>query len=262
MNLPLADPTELADAIGKVDRFVVVLDFDGTLAPIVDHPDDAALGPGAFNAITRLAARTPVVISSGRHLEDLRDRLEGLAVLLVGGHGAEVGDHDQTIVQLVDAGSVVSTLDAIEERLHRLVGAAQGWIIERKPTSLAVHYRLAANDDVRALLPRIRALLDERRHDPPGFALMEGKQVVEMRPRGSDKGQALEWLLDAYPGKLPLVIGDDVTDEDAFAVAEHHRGIGIFVSEIDRPTQATERLRSPASVVAFLDRLAELQAED
>ncbi len=263
MTLPAADPVQLAAVMGRPADHLVVVDFDGTLAEIVDRPDDAALAPGALQALRRLARATTVAICSGRDVEDLRKRTIGAEAILVGGHGAHIVAGDATLVELVDVDAVVHTLDAVEGDVRTLLEDRPGWLIERKPTSLAVHHRLVPVDDETARLPALRSLLARRLGDAPGFQLLDGKSVVELRPEGIDKGRAVEWLLRYVPGSLPLVIGDDVTDEDAFAVARRHNGTAILVAEVERRSLASDRLRDPTAVVAFLRALgANAHTED
>jgi trehalose 6-phosphate phosphatase len=162
---------------------------------------------------------------------------------------------DGTEAPLIDPDTVVATLDAVEAELERLVAEEPGWLLERKQASLAVHHRLADEDSVTSHLPRVEALLERRRHEPPGFEVLSGKAVAELRPAGADKGAALHRIHAATPDLLPLMIGDDVTDEDAFAAAHELGGQGILVSDQPRPTAADRRLADPDAVVRFLDAL-------
>jgi hypothetical protein len=88
--------------------------------------------------------------------------------------------------------------------------------------------------------------------DAPGFEILEGKAVMEMRPAGVNKGEAIAWLEVHFPDRTPLVFGDDVTDEDAFRVAQERGGDAILVAEVARPTLARWRLDGPDRVVALL----------
>lgn len=251
----LSDPAALAVVLAPVERWLVVLDFDGTLAPIVDHPDLAAPAPGAVEAVEELTRRTTVAIVSGRPIADVRRRLRGLDVAYAGGHGTELVLADGTEAPLIDPDTVVATLDTLEAELEPLLAGEPGWLLERKQASLAVHHRLATEDSVTDFLPRVEALLERRRHDPPGFEVLNGKAVAELRPTGADKGAALRRIHAATPELLPLMVGDDVTDEDAFAAAQELGGQGILVSDQPRPTAADRRLADPDAVVRFLDAL-------
>ena len=255
-GLPLADPDRLGTELRPLERWLVVLDFDGTLAPIVDHPDLATPAPGAIEILQVLAAAAPVAVLSGRPIADVRRRLQDLPAAYAGGHGAELVLADGADAPLVDPDTVRSTLDRAEAAMRALVDDEEGWFVERKQASLAVHHRLAGQDSVAAHIPRVQALLEHHAEEPPGFQVMAGKAVVELRPNGADKGRALERLLEHTPQLLPLVIGDDVTDEDAFEVARARDGRAILVAEADRPTAATDRIADPDAVVRLLAALA------
>lgn len=253
--LPLENPTTLATRLGPVEQRLVVLDFDGVLSHIVDHPDQAVAVAGALDAIRRVLARTSVAVVSGRPIADLTPRLAGLPLTLAGAHGAELVHADGAVDHLVDPTEVAGTLDAVEGDIRALVDDQLGWLVERKPTSLAVHHRLASHDSVDERLPRVRATL-EHHADNDQFTVLAGKAVLELRPAGVDKGRALERIAARVPARRPLVVGDDLTDEDAFVVANALDGDAILVADEPRPTVASSRLRDPEAVVAFLSALA------
>ena len=255
-ELPLADPEELGAALRPLTRWLVVLDYDGTLSPIVDHPDLANPAPGAVELLQAVSRVAPVAILSGRPIADVRRRLQDLPAAYAGGHGAELVLADGTAAPLVDPDSVKPTLDRAEAAMRALVDDEEGWFVERKQASLAVHHRLAGQDSVAAHTPRVQALLEHHAEAPPGFHVMAGKAVLELRPNGADKGRALERLLQHTPALLPLVIGDDVTDEDAFEVARARGGRAILVAETTRTTAATDRIANPDAVVRLLAALA------
>ncbi len=257
MNLPTPSSRELAAQLGPLADATVVLDFDGTLSPIVDRPEAAVPAPGALEALRAVASRTQVAVLSGRPLGELRDRLPAADVTLIGGHGAHIRTSDGQEHHLVDASTLTAVLDEVETALLELVADGSGWLIERKLASLAVHHRLVPEDEEEELLPRIDAVLDAHGDDPPGFTVLHGKAVRELRPRGVDKGRALRWLLEREPGRTPVVFGDDETDEDAFRVALEVGGKGILVAAEERPTAAGVRLPDPAAVVQVLAAWAE-----
>lgn len=240
--------------IGDPAGWVFVIDFDGTLSPIVDHPEDAAPAPGAVAALTALADRTEVALLSGRALDDLLARLGAVpdGVLVVGGHGSEARMPDGTREALADPEAAREVLDEVEADLLARLDAAAGWQVERKPTSLAVHHRRVDEDRAAAALPDVRATLDAATDRGPGFAVLAGKAVLELKVRGVDKGVALGWIADRCGGRRPFVLGDDVTDEDAFAAALARDGEAVRVAEHGAPTSARHRLRDPSRVVTLL----------
>lgn len=251
----LADPDQLGAALRPLERWLVVVDFDGTLAPIVDHPDLASPAPGALHTLRALAAATAVAVLSGRPIDDVRRRLDGLTAAYAGGHGAELVLADGSDAPLVDPATVSDTLDRAERVIRGLVDEEPGWLVERKQASLAVHHRLADTDSVTAHGPRVEALLEHHANEPPGFEVLAGKAVLELRPSAANKGRALERIAERTPELVPLVIGDDVTDEDAFEVARARGGHAILVAETPRPTAANDRIADPDAVVRLLAAL-------
>jgi trehalose 6-phosphate phosphatase len=267
---PGDDLDALLSRIGDPRGWRFVIDFDGTLAPIVDRPEDAAPAPGALEAVTALSGSCDVALLSGRALDDLVARLGRVPdrVLLVGGHGNEARHPDGTREALTDLEAARGPLDDLEAALGDLLDQEAGWQVERKPTSVAVHHRRVEDQAVDAQLPRVRSLLEDATDREPGFVLLEGKAVVEPKVRGVDKGVALRWLAALADGRgpegskaVPLVLGDDTTDEDAFAVAVACGGEAVRIAEAPTATSARYRLRDPSRVVTLLravnDRLGD-----
>lgn len=255
MSVPLSEPAALAAELGPAEALLIVLDFDGTVAPIVDRPDAARPAPGATEALRRLAVRTTVAMLSGRSVDDLQARLPDLPLILAGGHGAQIRAVDGHVLDLVDVATVTATLDATQEAVEQLVDDRIGWFVERKPTSLAVHHRLVPEPEEDERLPRVRAVLEQHHGDDPGFEVVAGKSVLEIRPRSIDKGKALDRIAGQVPDLLPVMIGDDLTDEDAFTSARTRGGHAVLVATDDRDTAANARVADPQAVVALLDLL-------
>jgi len=261
MTCPDPSPPEaVADAILAAGRPLALLDFDGTLSPIVDDPEAAAPAPGAIDAVRTLAGAIPVALVSGRPVADLLRRIPAdLPVTLAGGHGAEVrtsaGDHHT----LVDLGVVTPTLDRLERELAVTVDPAAGWYVERKPTGVAVHRR-RVRGPVEPVLTEVRRRMQAVIDTPPGFGFVDGKAVTELRVTGIDKGGVVRRLAAQWPDRIPFFVGDDVTDEDAFEACRDLGGCTVIVAEAPRPTVAGLRLTSPKDVVAMLERLVGLLA--
>jgi alpha,alpha-trehalose-phosphate synthase [UDP-forming]/trehalose-phosphatase len=241
-------------------RLVVVLDFDGTLAPIVDRPQQAAMVEGVRALLAALHAppRTQVAIISGRALADLRARvgLDGLHV--AGNHGLEASGPAWGAVP--PAGDAAEALARCAARLRRRLAHIPGVLVEDKGAGVSVHLRLAPRE---AAGPVVDAVLDEVDGCPPGqLEVRRGKMVVEIRPAVDwDKGRAVRSLLETVVGSdwpvraAVIYVGDDHTDEDAFAALGPH-GITVRVGTDGAPTAARYRLRDPHEVRRFLSMLA------
>jgi trehalose-phosphatase len=208
-------PAELRRAIvqiARTPRLLVACDYDGTLAPIVENPEQARPLPEAVGALRSLAAlhETTTAVISGRALRDLAtlSRLPA-EVHLVGSHGSEF---DIGFVHALDD-EARDLHRRIEAELERLAADAPGVQLEVKPASIAVHTRRAERD--------VAARISEAVRSGPctwdGVQVTEGKEVIELAVVQTDKGLALDVLRHQVGATAAVFVGDDVTDEKAFA---------------------------------------------
>lgn len=238
-------------------RPAVFLDFDGTLTPIVERPEQALMDTETRALVARLARLCPVAVVSGRDLPDVRARV-GLEVCYAGSHGFDIAGPGGLRHAYPQAVAAEPKLDAAERELRAALAGIAGALVERKRFSIATHYRLVRSADVAAVERAVNAV----RGRNPGLRRGRGKKVIELLPDVDwDKGAAVLWLLHALDldaaDVLPIYIGDDLTDERAFrALAK--RGVGIVVRDRLRPTLARYRLRDPVEVRGFLATLAGL----
>jgi trehalose-phosphatase len=253
-------------ALGAVDlvrarvagrRAMVFLDYDGTLTPIVARPEDAVLSADMRARVRALADRAPVAVVSGRDLADVEARVGLPGLVYVGSHGFDVAGPPGSGIRLEVGMELVPELDAAERALRARLAAVPGALVERKRFSLAAHYRLVPEP----LRDRVREAVAAALAAHPRLRCEPGKAVLDLRPGVDwDKGRAVAWLLDRLaPGAVGVYVGDDVTDESAFA-ALRGRGIGIAVGVAGRETAAELALRDPGEVGAFLPTLATLLA--
>lgn len=249
-----------ADSMLSDRQPAVFFDFDGTLSDIVDDPDAARLTAGAAEAVQSLTARCPVAVLSGRDLADVRQRIGLPGIWYAGSHGFELigpdGEHHQNDA----AAAALPVLEEAAAELRGELGAIPGVAVEHKRFGVAVHYRNAARDRVGEVAAAVRAAGQRT-----ALRVTTGREVIELRPNIDwDKGKTLRWVVDqirdAQSGPLvPIYLGDDITDEDAFD-AVHDDGIAIVVrhsDDGDRATAAQFALDSPARVSEFTKRLAQ-----
>jgi trehalose 6-phosphate phosphatase len=243
-------------------RLAVFLDYDGTLTPIAKRPDQAKLSNAMRAAVEGLARLATVAIISGRDLKDVRARVGLDRIFYAGSHGFDIaGPGGQE--QAFQAGeSFLPDLDRAERELALRVDRITGAHVERKRFSIAVHYREVPEN----LLADVKAAVHQTRAHFPRLRRSSGKKIFELQPDVDwHKGKALQWLLTTLgldcPDVLPLYIGDDVTDEDAYQSLQG-RGIGIVVRDEPRPTLAAYALENPDDVNEFLMALtARLEKE-
>jgi len=237
-------------------RAAVFLDYDGTLTPIVAHPDLAVLAPQAGEAMQRLGRVATVAVVSGRALASVR-ALVGLDdIVYAGNHGFEIRGPGGTALSYEVGREFLTDVARVREVLEERVEPIPGAWVEDKAHSLSVHYRQTPEERV----ADVEAAVDAALADAPRLRKHHGKMVFEIRPRIEwDKGRAVLWLLEALGLEgaevLPFYVGDDVTDEDAFR-ALAGRGVGVLVAEAPRASAADYRLRDPEEVREFLAGLA------
>ncbi|PXY34225.1 trehalose-phosphatase [Prauserella endophytica] len=243
-------PAELRRAImqiARTPRLLVACDYDGTLAPIMENPDEARPRSESVGALRSLAGlhETTTAVISGRALRDLAtlSRLPS-EVHLVGSHGSEF---DIGFVHELDA-QARDLHRRIEEELDRLIEGVAGASLEVKPASIAVHVRRASREDAERIVDAV--------HNGPctweGVSTTDGKEVVELSVVQTNKGAALDTLRHQVGATAAVFIGDDVTDEKAFArLAGPDLGIKVGDGEslaqynVDDPEQV-------ATVLAFM----------
>ncbi|MFV0317297.1 MAG: trehalose-phosphatase [Microthrixaceae bacterium] len=257
-DLPIAlKDRDLERRLG--DRAIALFsDFDGTLAPIVMNPADAAAAPGILESLDALAEHMPVAIVSGRALEDLRSLVGSERLWLAGSHGFEIAAPGGVRSDVAVDDSVLRAMELACDDLRAAVESVPGTRLELKPYSAAVHYRNSPAAQVPALADAVRRAA--QRH--PELRVLEGKKIFELRPAVDwNKGSALRLILERMHthDAVPVYLGDDLTDEDAFAEIRLD-GVGIVVSDLstqgsERASAAHDRLDDPAAVAGFLDFL-------
>lgn len=246
-------PPPRADAM----TLALFVDVDGTLLDIAARPDTVVVDAWLPSTLRRLKARLDGALApiSGRPLHDI-DGLLGLDGAAAGLHGAELrGPDGATLAAPIPH----EGLAAARRCAVAAAASIPGLLVEDKGGAIALHYRAAPDaglDVRRAAVAMLEAAGD-------GYELLHGRCVVELKPDTADKGAALAALMRIAPfaGRTPWMIGDDATDEDAFAEVNARHGISIIVGP-RRPTVARYGLAGPAAARAWLAALAHATAPD
>ncbi|XP_061358280.1 probable trehalose-phosphate phosphatase C [Gastrolobium bilobum] len=262
----------MEEAIGK--RIVLFLDYDGTLSPIVNDPDRAFMSDEMRAAVCEVATYFPTAIISGRSRDKVKDFVKLNNLYYAGSHGMDImapsmpdGSSDCDTALKTNGNEVPfqpakKFLPAVREILRRLengVKEIEGAKVEDNRFCISVHFRHVQEKDYGILEEKVKSVLENN----PQFCLTEGKKVMEIRPSIEwNKGNAVEYFLDTLglsssSNILPVYIGDDRTDEDAFKVIQRGgQGYPIIVTSIQRETNALYSLRDPSEVLIFLSKLA------
>ncbi|MEH6387230.1 MULTISPECIES: trehalose-phosphatase [Pseudomonas] len=255
---------KFSDIAKRLERAkpAIFLDYDGTLTPIVDRPELAVLSDATRATLVQLAERHTVAIISGRDRQDV-EQLVGLENLIyAGSHGFDIKGPNGLRMENRQAEGVIPALDLAEKHLRDKLAPIDGALVERKRYAIAVHYRLVADVNVETVSAAVDAAIAQV---APVLRRAGGKKIFELRPSLAwDKGKALGWLLDALdldrPGQvIPIYLGDDETDEDAFIALRERNGIGILVAAEPCVTAAHYRLVDTRAVAGFLSRLTQLR---
>jgi len=225
------------------------LDFDGTLVELAETPDAIEVAPSIPKLLRQVARRLEgrLGIISGRSIGDIERHMDCTGLALSGSHGLELRLANGEHIPL----SAAVDLSEARERIADFAAGTAGLLVEEKPRSIAVHFRQAPEEAER--VEKFLAKLARRN----GLSVQAGKMVLELRPKGADKGDALRAFMaePEFAGARPVFVGDDVTDEDAFEAAAAMGGAGILVGP-ERASAARWRLPDVASVADWLGETA------
>lgn len=261
-RLPLPHATERLpdwqDAWHRTGAMVLLLDFDGTLAPIVSRPEDAVLPARTRTALERLhrIESLSLAIVSGRAMGDARERVALPDIAYAGNHGMEIEGPGMHRIH-EDAARARPALESVAARLREQIGGIEGVLVEDKELTLSIHYRLVARERVDEVRDAIFAAAGGR----DDLRITEGKELLEVRPAVDwHKGRAVEFLIREMspPAGVPAIyIGDDRTDEDAFRILTRLSSVGgegvIVANPPPLSTAAQSMLRDPDEVALLLE---------
>lgn len=210
-----------------LDRAALLLDLDGTLLDIAPTPDAVVVPPGLLAALHALRVRLggALAVISGRPIEAIDRLLDAAPHAVAGEHGGAVRHAPGEAIERPELPAPPGAWLAAAERL---AAAHPGVLLERKAKGFGLHFRAVPSAG-----PALREALSGLLADCRAFQLLSAHMLWEVRPAGVDKGGAVRALMRRAPfsGRLPVFIGDDVTDEDAIAAAEAMGGVGLRVAE-------------------------------
>lgn len=261
-------PADVERCIQDAERLRLFLDYDGTLAEFAPTPEHVEPQPEVVQLLVALAQNPTVRVTviSGRrlrHVEELVGSLDAYGapeVLLAGTYGVELRLPGGERVARVPYDEIRPMLEAIKPRWERLIGRGNGFFLEDKDWALAIHAKDAADEEADQVLSVARRVAEravETTASPERFRILGGHKFLEIGPALAHKGKTVAYLLETYPwpGALPLYVGDDDKDEEAFGVIQDRGGVAVKVCEAPCDTQADGYLASPTEVRRWLASL-------
>lgn len=243
----------LHDLAARPLEWAVFLDIDGTLLEIAETPNAIAVPPALPADLDLLSQHLggALALVTGRSVAFVDSLFSPIRFTLAGLHGAEWRHPDGHVRSVV----VSSLFEELKRAITDEVGRWPGALVEDKGAAIAVHYRLAPErrHDVEEMMQRYATII------APDWTLQHGKMVTELRPASANKGNAVEAILACQPfnGRRPIVVGDDLTDEAMFRVANARKGKSIRIGSLSDGTSAHYGISTPADLRRLLATLVE-----
>jgi trehalose 6-phosphate phosphatase len=249
---------EVTRRIKIADRIWLFLDYDGTLSDFAPNPDIIEPKPGVVKCIRRLSEKPDVRVSviSGRRLEHVRKLVPVSGILLAGTYGIEILAPDGKLFHREDLQKIRPVIDWLKPRWEALLDSKNGFYLEDKGWSLAIHAKDAEHQQASQLLATAKNYL-EMIEPKSLFRILGGDKFLEIGPAKAHKGKSVRFLMDEYPfaGALPIYVGDDDKDEEAFEVVMKAGGFAVQVSRHTLHPMAAARLEDPRAVLKWLNSL-------
>jgi trehalose 6-phosphate phosphatase len=258
-------PQWVEERLTQAKGIQLFLDYDGTLADFAPTPEDVIPDPVLIDLIRRLAQHPKIRVGviSGRRLAQIRELLPVPESWLAGTYGIELLTPEGGLVEPLKFASIRPVLEELKPLWEELIAGRQGIYLEDKGWSLAVHARFAdetvASEVIHAARKAAGQLIDLGNRAEV-FREHGGPRFYEVCPAVAHKGRAVQYLLAHSPWSesLPVYLGDDYNDEDAFEVVKANGGIAVLVLSEPRQTQADFRLENPRAARGWLEDLLDL----
>ena len=255
-------PESVKARIRQANRLRLFLDYDGTLAEFAPTPEYVEPRKDVIALVNELAQHPHIqsAVISGRRLGHVEELLPVPGILLAGTYGVELRLPDGEQVNRAPFDQVRPVLRKIKPFWRALIAGREGFFLEDKGWALAMHALRAADDEAADVLAKARqsAAGALKKVSPGLFRLLGGHKFLEVGPALAHKGTTVEYLLARFPSPdaLPVYVGDDDKDEEAFTVIHAHGGVAVRVSQGPCDTEADGLLASPQDVRRWLQGVA------
>jgi trehalose 6-phosphate phosphatase len=251
--------------ITVAEEIWLLLDYDGTLADFAPTPDDVIPDPELIALLQELARHPKIrmAIISGRRLAHIKKLVPISGIWLAGSYGLEMRTPNAQPLQRADFEQLRPQLEELKPQWADLIQSQEGFYLEDKGWSLALHARFAEDLLAEQILEKTRSLAKQTCSDD-SFKLLGGHKFLEIAPREADKGNTVTYLLQRSKTNLifPIYLGDDDKDERAFPVVQAHGGIAGCVCHRPRATQADFQLQSPHATRQWLAEFYEFISQN
>jgi trehalose-phosphatase len=252
--------------IRNADQLRLFLDYDGTLADFAQTPDEIYPDRQLIDLLNELVKQPSIQVAviSGRRLEHIRSLIPLQGILLAGTYGIEIQDPSGEQIDRVSFEQIRPTLDQIKPQWRDLIRASQDIYLEDKGWSLALHAKFLDQEQAVEILDQAREIIQQEDVPAELFRVLGGHKFLEVAPRLANKGITIHYLINNIPlnGELPVYIGDDDKDEEAFEVILEYSGVAIKVdSQPGGNTVAQMHLESPQAVRRFLASLVKTSTD-
>jgi len=276
MQYLFSDWDKIVTRIESASRVLLLFDYDGTLTPIMERPGIAILSEETRQLIKSLSHKRHFIVGvvSGRGLSDIQSKVGVNDIIYVGNHGFEIEGPALNYAHPIN-NKIKSIMVTLSQMLSDSLSSIRSVIVEDKGSTVSIHYRLVKKkemDRVKNIIERVieTASLSDKATPASmhrsGVKIIHGKKVYEIRPNVYwHKGMATKLIIEKYGGKrgkdafLPVYVGDDLTDEDAFKVIENLDGVSIYVGGVNPQSMARYYLRTCKEVNKFMKKLLEIK---
>ncbi|WPP51103.1 trehalose-phosphatase [Catalinimonas niigatensis] len=260
----LKEPNELPSALDHVNEmlrkkgdrsFLFFFDFDGTLAPIVAQPDQAALSDETHTLLKKLAEVYKVAVVSGRDRKDVEAKVNLHNLYYAGSHGFDITGPNDMHHQHPEADNILPELEKIANEFEKAFQEEKQVKVEKKKFAIAIHHRGADKGVIEQLEKRVKARLANDQL----LKWDKGKSIIEIKPNVDwNKGKAVLWIMEQLglneDNCLPVYLGDDTTDEDAFRELSD-KGVSVMVEDHDQKTHAQYAIKEQKQVAEFIKQI-------
>lgn len=262
--------SKIRKVIKEAESIHLFLDYDGTITPFTDNPEETYPSKKAVNILKSLVSipQVQIAIISGRQLSKLRELLKLEEVTYAGAHGLQIEYPTGEKFVWDKAEDNKTVIEQIKNKLSGAFTNFDGVFLEDKEFTLGLHYR-KYDGDPQVIVKKFKQQVGDHLD---GLQMLCGDKILEVRPKGWHKGKAVELIkkkfVENFPegGKaLPIYIGDDRTDEDAFQYLKEGPGLTVLVlneKAKTEPTQAKYYCQDPKEVLRFLDQIHKWQIAD